>query len=206
MGWRVGRGIADITVLLVVSELALPMDSVTRAVLARLRARFGERYREANTMLTVTHTHCAPGGYSHHAVYNSTTGGFRPVTFAAIVDGTVEAVERAHADLGVAELVLTRGELHDASVNRSPTSFERNPAAERAVFPDGIDPLTTMLRIERDGTFVGGINFFATHGTSMTNTNTLVGADNKGVHHASARDVAGGLLPFTGISRSFEVR
>ncbi|MBE7188216.1 neutral/alkaline non-lysosomal ceramidase N-terminal domain-containing protein [Jatrophihabitans endophyticus] len=167
-------------VLLVVSELPLPMDSVTAAVLERLAARFGTRYRADNTMLTVTHTHCAPGGYSHQLIYNSNTGGFRPTTFAAIVDGIVEAVERAHADLAPSDLVLTRGELHDASVNRSPTSFERNPAADRAAFPAGIDPLTTMLRIERAGRFVGGINWFATHGTSMTNTNTLVSADNKG--------------------------
>lgn len=217
-GYRVGRGIADITgeaaecgmlgygkaeqqtaglhtrlrsrafviesgddcVLLVVNELPLPMDSVTQAVLAGLEARYGQRYREDNTMIVATHTHCGPGGYSHHVVYNSNTGGFRQRTFDAIVDGTLQAIERAHADLAPSDLVLTRGELHDASVNRSQTSFERNPAADRAAFPDAIDPRTTMLRIERDGSFVGGINFFATHGTSMTNENTLISSDNKG--------------------------
>ena len=171
---------AGVCVLLVVNELPLPMDSVTTAVLERVQQRFGKRYREDNTMITVTHTHCAPGGYSHHAVYNSNTGGFRPTTFAAIIDGTVEAIERAHADLAPSDLVLSRGELRNASVSRSPSSFARNPAGERAIFPDAIDPLTTMLRIERDGAFVGGVNWFATHGTSMTNTNTLISADNKG--------------------------
>lgn len=172
---------AGACVLLVVNELPLPMDSVTAAVLERLAARFGgDRYRADNTMLTVTHTHCAPGGYSHQLTYNSNTGGFRPATFTAIVDGTVQAVERAHADLAASDLVLTRGELHDASVNRSPSSFERNPAAEQEYFPEAIDPLTTLLRIERDGRFVCGINWFATHGTSMTNTNTLISSDNKG--------------------------
>ena len=36
------------------------------------------------------------------------------------------------------------------------------------------------LRIERDGRLVGAINWFATHGTSMTNRNMLISGDNKG--------------------------
>lgn len=166
--------------LLVVNEMPLPMESVTQEVLRRLAARFGDTYREQNVLVTATHTHCGPGGYSHHATYNSNTGGFRPATFAAIVDGTVEAIEQAHADLAPADLVLARGELRDASVNRSRTSFELNPDADRAYFPDAIDPLTTLLRIERDGRLVGAVNWFATHGTSMTNQNRLISSDNKG--------------------------
>ena len=102
------------------------------------------------------------------------------MTFAAIVDGIVEAIARAHADLAPADLRLAHGELHDASINRSRSSFELEPAADRAHFPDAIDPLTTLLRIERDGRLVGAVNWFATHGTSMTNTNRLISSDNKG--------------------------
>jgi neutral ceramidase len=70
--------------------------------------------------------------------------------------------------------------LHDASVNRSPTSFELNPADERAFFPGAVDPQTTLLTIERDGKLVGAVNWFPTHGTSMTNKNRLISSDNKG--------------------------
>jgi neutral ceramidase len=167
-------------VLLCVSDLPLMFDSVHREVLRRLGERFGDRYTDVNTMLTVTHTHCGPGGYSHHHLYNSTTHGFHAVTFEAIVGGIVEAVERADADVAPATLTLSRGELRDASVNRSPQSFARNPAADQAFFPDAIDPQTTLLRIERDGRVAGAINWFATHGTSMTNRNCLISADNKG--------------------------
>ena len=166
--------------LLVVNEMPLPMESVTHEVLRRLAVRYGELYREDNLLLAATHTHCAPGGYSHHATYNSNTGGFRPSTFAAIVDGTMEAIAQAHDDLAPAELRLSRGELHDASTNRSRSSFELDPAEDRAFFPGAVDPLTTLLRLERDGRLVGAINWFATHGTSMTNTNELISSDNKG--------------------------
>ena len=111
------------------------MESVHAEVLRRLAAGYGDVYREENVMLTATHTHCGPGGYSHHATYNSNTGGFRPATFAAIVDGTMEAIGRAHADLAPAELSLARGELHDASVNRSRSSFDLEPGRGPRVLP-----------------------------------------------------------------------
>jgi neutral ceramidase len=167
-------------VLIVVNDLPLVFDSVHQEVLRRLHRLHGDLYTDRNTMITATHTHCAPGGYSHHLLYNSTTKGFRPKTFGALVDGIVEAVARAHADLAPSRLTLAHGELHDASVNRSRVAFERNPEAERAFFPQAIDPQTTLLRIERDGKKVGTINWFATHNTSMTNENRLISSDNKG--------------------------
>ncbi|HUP99390.1 MAG TPA: neutral/alkaline non-lysosomal ceramidase N-terminal domain-containing protein [Aeromicrobium sp.] len=170
----------DRRVLLVVAELPLPMQSVTDGVLSRLADRFGDRYVADNTLITTTHTHAGPGGYCGHLLYNLTTRGFHPRTFEAIVAGIVESVEHADADLAPSEVALAHGELRDASANRSPTAFARNPEKDRAVFPDGIDPQTSLVRIDRDGRPVGAINFFATHGTSMTNRNTLISGDNKG--------------------------
>ncbi len=172
-------------VLLIINDLPLVFDSVHQAVLARLAATYGDLYTAANTMITATHTHCAPGGYSHHLLYNSNTKGFRLKTFGALVDGMVEAVDRAHRDLAPSTLFLSHGELRQASVNRSRAAFELNPAADRSHFPDAIDPQTTLLRIERAGVSVGAINWFPTHNTSMTNANRLISADNKGYagHH-----------------------
>lgn len=167
-------------VLLSVSELPLMFAGVHQAVLRLLAEEFGGHYTESNVMLTATHTHCGPGGYSHHWLYNATTGGFRPTTFDAIVTGIVEAVRHAHADLAPAALRLAHGELHNASVNRSPTAFDRNPAADTAHFPEGIDPQTTALRVEREGELSAVVTWFATHGTSLTNTYRLISSDNKG--------------------------
>jgi len=167
-------------VLLVVNDLPLVLESIHREVLRRLATAYGDLYTARNVMITATHTHCGPGGYSHHRLYNSNTGGFRPQTFAAIVDGMLEAIERAHADLEPATLTLAHGELYDASSNRSPSSFARNPEADRAFFPEAIDPQTTLLGIHRGAELVGAVNWFATHGTSMTNQNLLISADNKG--------------------------
>lgn len=110
---------------------------------------------------------------TRYKMYNTTNGGLRQHTLAAVV----AAVEQALAELAPGRLVLSQGELHDASVNRSPQAFERNPDRGH---PDGIDPATTLLRLEREGRVVGVVNWFATHGTSLTNRNLLISGDNKG--------------------------
>jgi neutral ceramidase len=161
----------------VVADIGMFFRNVRDAVLARLDPT---KYGEDNVVLTATHTHAGVAGYSGYRLYNMTTDGFRPRTFQAIVDGVVASIDQAIADLAPGRLVLTRGELHDASVNRSPMSFTRNPERDRAVFPGAVDPTSTVLRLERGGRVVGVVNWFATHGTSMTNRNTLISGDNKG--------------------------
>jgi neutral ceramidase len=161
----------------VVADIGMFFRNVREAVLARLDP---SKYDEHNVVLTATHTHAGVAGYSCYRLYNMTTDGFRPRTFQALVDGVVESIERAEADLAPGRLLLARGELHDASVNRSPGAFGRNPEADRRAFPAAIDPTSTLLRFERDGRLVGAVNWFATHGTSMTNRNTLISGDNKG--------------------------
>lgn len=167
-------------VVFVVADIGMFFQATTDAVLEQLAARHGERYTARNVVLTATHTHCGPGGHGHHTLYNITTKGFHPRTFNRVVAGVVEAVRLAHQDLAPATAVLTRGELTDASVNRSRQAFDRNPASDREHFPAGIDATTTLLRIERAGGVVGAINWFGVHNTSMTNRNRLISADNKG--------------------------
>lgn len=167
-------------VLLVVVDSPMIFSSVHSEVLARLAADYGDLYTEQNVLITATHTHAGPGGYSHHLLYNLTTLGYHEKTFDAIADGILESVHRAHDDLAPSTLRLTHDDLTGASANRSKEAFDRNPAADRAFFPDGVDPQTTLLRIERGGTPVGAINWFPTHNTSMSGDNRLVSADNKG--------------------------
>ncbi|MBH5333627.1 neutral/alkaline ceramidase [Streptomyces pactum] len=179
-------------VVIVVADAPMIFSSVHQAVLRRLADRYGDLYTERNVLITATHTHAGPGGHAHHFLYNTTTFGFHRATFEALADGITEAVVRAHEDLAPSELVLTRAELTDASVNRSRAAFDRNPEDVKRYFPGAIDPLSTVLRVERGGRVVGAVNWFATHGTSMSGDNRLISADNKGyaAYHWE-REVAG---------------
>jgi neutral ceramidase len=160
------------------ADLAMIFRAVQEAVLAKLQARYGSLYTRENVLLSATHTHAGPGGYSHNLAYNLSILGMQPQTLAAITDGITESVVRAHEDLKPGELTLGHGELTDASVNRSRVAFERNP--DKGHFPQAIDPSMTVLRFRQNGADVGAISWFATHNTSMTNKNTLISPDNKG--------------------------
>ncbi|MFG2821675.1 neutral/alkaline non-lysosomal ceramidase N-terminal domain-containing protein [Kitasatospora sp. NPDC048365] len=166
--------------------------AVFQAVIARLTALYGGTYTEQNVSVSATHTHSGPGGCAHDLAYNLSIGGFQQQNFDAVVSGVVEAIAAAHADLCPSTITLGRGELTDASVNRSRPAFELNPQADKDVYPLGIDPTMTVLRFRQGTTDVGAISWFPTHGTSITNTNTLISGDNKGyAAYAWEHDTAG---------------
>ncbi|MFJ5084165.1 neutral/alkaline ceramidase [Streptomyces sp. NPDC088706] len=167
-------------VVYVNADLAMIFQSVRQGVIARLKERYGSLYGDENVLLSATHTHSGPGGYSHHLAYNLSVLGFQKGTYRAVVDGIAESVAKAHDDLKPGTISLGTGTLTDASVNRSREAFDRNPAADRAAFPDGIDPAMTVLRFRQGDRDAGAISWFATHNTSITNRNTLISPDNKG--------------------------
>ncbi|GAA5099101.1 neutral/alkaline non-lysosomal ceramidase N-terminal domain-containing protein [Nocardia iowensis] len=173
-------GSAGQRIVFVVAENGMIFQSVHRGVLAELARRFGDRYTEQNVLLTSTHSHATCGGSSNDYAYNLSILGFQQQVYDAEVDGIVEAIAAAHADLGPGSLALGRGELHNASVNRSRVAWELNPVADKQHFPEAIDPAVTVLSLVKGGRQVGAITWFATHNTSMTNENRLISADNKG--------------------------
>lgn len=166
--------------VIVITDTGLVTQAVHQAVLKRLAARYGSLYNEQNVLISATHTHAGPGGYSHYALYNITILGFQQKTFDAIVHGVVEAIDKAHQNKAPGDILLNQGELTNASRNRSSAAFRLNPAEERAAFPLEIDPLMSVLTFRQGGQARGALSFFPTHGTSMTNANTLISGDNKG--------------------------
>ncbi|UFS95206.1 neutral/alkaline ceramidase [Nocardia huaxiensis] len=164
----------------VVADNGMIFQSVHRGVLQELARRFGDRYTEQNVLLTSTHSHATCGGSAHDYAYNLSILGFQQQVYDAEVNGIVEAVVAADADLAPGTLALGRGELHDASVNRSRIAFDRNPEADKQHFPNAIDPAVTVLSLRRGGREIGAVTWFATHNTSMSNKNRLISGDNKG--------------------------
>ncbi|WP_280259117.1 neutral/alkaline ceramidase [Nocardia wallacei] len=167
-------------VVFVNADIACLFQSVHLAVLGRLAQRFGGLYTERNVNLNATHNHNSCGGTAREYAYSLAAYGFQQNSHEAEVAGIVAAIAAAHERLAPGTVLLGHGELHDASANRSREAFELNPAADKAEFPGGIDPRVTVLRLRQGGKDVGAITWFATHGTSLTDKNTLISVDNKG--------------------------
>ena len=79
------------------------------------------------------------------------------------------------------KIFLDRTVILNANINRSPTSYLRNPASERADYEYNVDKELTQLRfMDIENNLLGAFNWYAVHATSMNNTNKLVSSDNMG--------------------------
>ncbi|MDI9916500.1 neutral/alkaline ceramidase [Rhodococcus sp. IEGM 1379] len=173
-------GDGNARVMYVCVDNCMIFQSVHDEVLRRLGQKFGDLYTERNVMLTAIHSHAACGGASHNYAYNLAVLGFELQVFEAEVNGMVEAISAAHADLAPGTVRFGRSDLTDASVNRSRVAFDLNPEEDKAYYPGGNDHHMRVLRISQSGKDIGSINWFATHCASLTNENHLISGDNKG--------------------------
>ncbi|XP_023906780.1 neutral ceramidase 2 isoform X2 [Quercus suber] len=162
-------------------DACMASQIVTIKVLERLKARYGDLYTAQNVAISGIHTHAGPGGYLQYVVYIITSLGFVRQSFDVIVDGIEKSIVQAHESLRPGSIFVNKGELLDAGVNRSPSAYLNNSAAERAKYKYDVDKDMTLLKFVDDKWGpVGSFNWFATHGTSMSNTNSLISGDNKG--------------------------
>ena len=160
-------------------------DNVKLAVLEKLNAKYGDGvFFDQNLAISGTHTHSGPGGFLAYVLYQMTSLGFVEEVFDAWVDGIFTSIVNAYESREPASILIAEDTLgDDANINRSPTSYLLNPEEERDMYPDGdTDKGMTLLKMtsKESGKVLGMLNWFAVHGTSMNNTNTLVSGDNKG--------------------------
>ena len=59
----------------------------------------------------------------------------------------LKSVKQAHKNMKPADLHVTSGELVGANINRSPTSYLKNPDKERAQYKHDTDTTMTILKI-----------------------------------------------------------
>ncbi|KAL3569674.1 hypothetical protein D5086_029564 [Populus alba] len=162
-------------------DACMASQIVTIKVIERLKARYGGLYTEQNVAISGIHTHAGPGGYLQYVVYIVTSLGFVRQSFDVIVDGIEKSIIQAHENLRPGSIFVNNGELLDAGVNRSPSSYLNNPAEERSKYKYDVDKEMTLIKfVDDEWGAVGSFNWFATHGTSMSRTNSLISGDNKG--------------------------
>ncbi|XP_020247952.1 neutral ceramidase-like [Asparagus officinalis] len=164
-------------------DACMASQLVTIKVLERLKSRYGDLYNEENLAISGTHTHAGPGGYLQYVLYSVTSLGFVQQSFDAIVDAIEQSVVQAHDNLKPGSIFINKGDVPDAGINRSPSAYLLNPPDERSRYPTNVDTTMTLLKFvdARTSTPIGSFNWFATHGTSMSRTNSLISGDNKGL-------------------------
>ena len=196
-------------VVYVCADLCMIYQAVKQAVVQRVQkdAELAEFYDDKNILLSATHTHSGPGGYSHHFLYNLTTKGFIPQNFDAIVEGIYQSIRRAHHNIEPGHIYMARGRLDGYGFNRAKRPYAMNPEEERARYTSDLENEMTLLKFvavsntETKGTDAEGslgargasnrplasgrelgmINWLGVHPTSIGPVNRLIGGDNKGL-------------------------
>ncbi|KAG1714295.1 Neutral ceramidase [Nymphon striatum] len=169
------------TVVFVSVDSCMTAQIVKIGVLKKLKEKFGDIYTEKNLVISSTHTHSTPGGFLQYLLYVITAKGFVAQSYNALVDGIARSIERAHSNIQTGHIYYNEGILLNANINRSPSSYLRNPESERKRFKHNTDKeMFVMKFVNTNQEPIGMINWFAVHGTSMNNTNKLISGDNKG--------------------------
>ncbi|CDO72669.1 hypothetical protein BN946_scf184985.g88, partial [Trametes cinnabarina] len=164
------------------ADIAMGDTGVRRSIVSALSEQFPGLYTNENIALSSTHQHSGVGGYLENLLPQITALGYVKQTADAIVAGTVLAVQRAHASLAPGKLSVGNTTVLDGNRNRSPSAYLANPAEERARYKYDQDKDLTLLRFDdANGNARGFISFYAVHGTSIYENNTLVSSDNKGM-------------------------
>lgn len=174
--------LADTTRMVYVSaDICFVPGGVTEAVVNLVQQKLGaDQYSFENIMLSGTHTHSGPGGYSTETLYDITSLGFVKKNFDTIVQGLAAAIIQAHQTRRAAVIKFNVGTLLNTNANRSPYSYTFNKDAD--LYEYNVDKNMTVVRFEDPSTGkpFAMIAHMPVHGTSLNNTNTFISGDNKG--------------------------
>ncbi|KIM86048.1 hypothetical protein PILCRDRAFT_65446 [Piloderma croceum F 1598] len=169
-------------VVFINADIAMGDTGVRRTIVSQLSSQYPGLYTNDNIAFVGTHQHSGVGGYLENLLPQVTSLGYVNQTAAAIVAGSVLAVQRAHDSLKPGGLSLGNTTVLHANINRSPSAYLANPAEERALYEYDQDKDLTLLRFDDEsGLARGFLSFFAVHGTSIYENNTLISSDNKGM-------------------------
>jgi neutral ceramidase len=108
-------------------------------------------------IISATHTHAGPGGYSHYVLYNAISLGFDSQNFEVIVSGIYQSIARAQDNLVEGTISIARGDLGNGNWNRSKEAYLRNPDAGE--YSHDTDHAMTLLKFTAsDGRPMGTLN------------------------------------------------
>jgi neutral ceramidase len=156
------------SVAIVCADMAFCSQSLQQAVVKRLKHRFGNLYTGKNVLISGTHTHSGPGGYSHYLIYNLSTYGFHKQNFNCIVEGIFQSIVRAHYSKVKGKILIKTADVQDCGNNRSENAYSNNPAEEIDQYPaPEYKEMTLMKFVKENGEAIGSLSWFAVHPTNM---------------------------------------
>ena len=174
--------------LIINLEICFISDSIRQNVLEEINKI--EKFEESEVIISSQHTHSAPSGFTHYAMYNMPTPGFSKEVLESFVGGVLKAFNIAKENEVECDIEFKKSTFSSeipVSFNRSIEAYMENPEVKleglSTKIETALDKTMRVINFVNEGKSIGAINWFAVHTTSIPNTNTLISPDNKG--HAS---------------------
>jgi neutral ceramidase len=173
---------------IVVPDLGLCSLAVKLAVASRLKGDLAFRvnghgaFDESNVLITATHTHSGPGGYSDYLIYNAAMRGFSPKNFECIVQGIVQSIRAAFINRQEGRIFMSRGDVEDCGKIRSMPAYLKNAPELQGADPEDDTPLyreMTLLKFVPNRGPIGVLSWYGVHPTCMGEKGRLISGDNK---------------------------
>ncbi|XP_063076841.1 neutral ceramidase [Engraulis encrasicolus] len=168
-------------VVFVSADIGMVSQRLRLEVLNALKEKYGDQYNQANVVLSGTHTHSGLAGYFQYTLFMITSKGYIKSSIEPIVNGIVKSIEMAHTSMRPGRIFMSKGEVEESNLNRSPQSYMNNPEEERQKYKSNTDKEMVVLKFtDINGDGMGMLSWFAVHPVSMNYTNRMVSGDNLG--------------------------
>ncbi len=178
-------------------DLGMISEALRHEVLVRLAGTPGA-LADAELVLSATHTHAAPTGYSTYLMYALSAPGFSARVLSEIAGGIVGAIEMAIRALTPARLYLHAGDVpltEPILFNRSPDAYSANHDVTPVPFArrdEAVDRTMTVLRVDaEEGRPLGIVTWLACHPTTIHREATYLHPDHKGESSRFLEEAAG---------------
>lgn len=166
-------------------EICFPTQSIRAEVEKKIREEWN--LKEADLVLSAQHTHSAPSGYTHYALYSMSTPGYCEEVLHCYANAVVSGLEKAYESLTTGDVFYKTGQFSPevpVAFNRSMKAYNRNIEIQTPMRIEdqhlAVNREMSMLDIKVDKTPWASINWFAVHCTSVMWRNQLINPDNKG--------------------------
>jgi len=183
-------------VVIVSADIWTGTQAVKTEVINRLDASPKHKgyYKHDNVLISGTHTHSGPGGYSGNRLYDDNCGGFDQHNFECIVSGMFKAISNAQENLAPGKIYINSGSFSKTKPcgsQRSFGAFENNYEYKQMLLlnedNDSVSPTDREMLLlkfvvwDKAGELpIGMISWYPIHPTDRGQANRFVSGDNKG--------------------------
>ena len=185
----------------VLLDLAFASHNIRQGVLERIW-KIKPEFKSASLMLTATHTHSAPGGFTDYLGYEVASPGYKPEIVEVVAQRTFEAIQEAWKNETVMHLNFAESIVPDsipiAFSRKALPAYNSNPEVTKYIDEEhnyqATDRIWQLISFEKDGQLHSLLNFFGAHPNRLGAD--IISADTRG----AASDWAEAELPENGLA------